>query len=49
MSFLSSEKKEERREKKQGADSSLDSMVVCWVEKTSNLHLFLLPKSFGYT
>lgn len=43
MSVFSSKEK-----KKQGADSTLDSMIVCRTDKTSNYHLFLLPKSFVY-
>ncbi len=39
----------QKEKEKQGADSSLDSMIVCRADKTSSRHLFLLPKSFVYT
>jgi len=43
MSFFFRKNKEEReREKKQGTDSLLDSMIVCRVDKTSNLHFILI-------
>jgi len=46
MSFFFRKKENKRRkrerEKKQGTDSSLDSMIVCRVDKTSNLHFILI-------